>query len=528
MTSISTHLSRLYWLWLIPIILVVFGLGLSQMQTDGIWLDEFYTHLSSGTGGFERFWIIESILRTALYDRAWPPLYYILQNIWGGLAGNSLLADRLFPTYFGLLSVALSYRLAKELIGHTGAVFTAILIGTSAFFVYYLHETRAYTMYVFFCVLIGWFYWQIITRPNYEVRWLRWGFPLSIAGALYTHYVVGAFVAGLLVYHLLFERPPKTYNQGMSQERWANIIRLWFNGCLLFGLWVGVLFAHAFLESESSRGLSLASLLDSSLYSFTNNTWMIAIPILLLSLLLIRRPSIRFVWVWLISTIVFISIMNMLASFLFHPRHFLALIPLFAILISASLAELYKRFKFVAIALVAIWAVLGIFYSQQNDFLRRIPKQYQGLPMTVINQSQTIADTCISAEDTLILGLSTPETENQYSAPFRLYYFRDVAYRVTYIGALLTDNESVTELPEDLHTASYSERVASMTSESDTVWLLTSTVVDLSDNIMTLDSLLLNAGYNACGQFFDENDMLGTVYSRNSCEVVLESCVLGE
>lgn len=528
MTEIQDSPKRYAWLWLIPIFLLIFGLALLRMQSDGLWLDEVYTHVSSGTGGFPSISLVESIIRTAVYDLAWPPLYYIFQNIWGTLTGNSLLSERLLPSFFGILSVALSYRLGKELLGHIGGVFTALLIGTSAFFVYYLHETRAYTMYVFFCVLVVWFYWQFITRPNYKVRWLRWGFPLAIMAALYTHYVSGAFIAGILVYHLLFERPAKSNNPVMTQQRWLDIIRLWINGCLTFALWVGVLLSHVLFESGNNRAQSLLSLLDSSLYSFTNNTWLIAIPLLLLSLLLIRQRPIRFLWVWLICTIIFIGIMNLLASFLFHPRHFLALIPIFALLLSATLLEIYKRTKIGAITLVAIWVILGIFYSQQPDFLARIPKQRQPLPIVAIQDAQTIVETCVSNEDLVIFGMTAPEIEHQYSPPFRLYYFLNKDYRVSYIGALLTDNESITELPEELQTAPYSERVAEITSNRDTIWLIRDVDVDLTDEIMTLDTLTQQNGYVDCGDIYEGEQVIGSAYTRNSCEIVIESCDIGE
>lgn len=528
MSELRSVFKKYYWLWAIPIILLVFGLSLSRMQTDALWLDEVYTHMSSGTGGFESISLFESIVRTAVFDLAWPPLYYILQNIWGSFTGNSLLSERLLPSFFGLLSIALSYRLAKELLGHTGGIFTALLVGTSAFFVYYLHETRAYTMYVFFCVMVAWFYWQFITRPNYKVRWLRWGFPASIALALYTHYVSGAFIAGILVYHLLFERPPKSNNPVMSQERWVNIIRLWFNGCLIFALWVGVLLSHVLSESGNDRSLSLLSLLDSSLYSFTNNTWLIAVPLLLLSILLIKQRPIRFLWVWLFSTIIFIAIMNLLATFLFHPRHFLALIPIFALLLSATLLEIYARFRLGAIALVAVWVGLGIFYSQQPDFLARIPKQRQPIPIPAIQEARSITETCVNAGDTVIFGMTSPDIEHHYTAPFRLYYFSNQEYTVSYIGALLTNNESITELPEELQTAPYPERVTTMVDDSETIWLIRSTDIDLGENISTLEDILDAEGFVNCGDFFTGDSVSGSAYTQNSCEIILENCTLGE
>ncbi len=137
------------WLIVIPILLLVFWLGLSRMLTDALWWDEILTHIYSGTGGLESQSIFDILYETATNDRAWPPLYYLFNYAWSQFSGNSLLSGHLLSAYFGLLAVALTYRFGKELIGSTGGLFAALLVGTSGLFVYFLHETRAYTMYIF-------------------------------------------------------------------------------------------------------------------------------------------------------------------------------------------------------------------------------------------------------------------------------------------------------------------------------------------------------------------------------------------
>lgn len=527
--GLNTIQKQYAWLWVLPLLLVLFAIALPLILRDALWLDEVYTHMSSGTGGFESINLAETVLRTALYDLAWPPLYYIVQNIWGSLSGNSLLSERLLPALFGLLSLAMTYRLGKDLRGHLTGLLATVLTGTSAIFLFYMHETRAYTIYVFFCLLMVWLYWQIISRTTYEVRWLRWGFPFAIAGALYTHYVAAAFVIAIAIYHILSERPisDKAKKRQLSRERWLNILRLWFNGCLLFAPWSGVLLTHILFERGSSRSSNVLDIIDYTLFSFTNNTWILAIPLMLLSLPLIKQRPIRFLWLWFVMTMLLIAIMNTAASFLFHPRHFLALLPIMALLIAITLVQLSHYSHLLALTFVGIWIGMGLIAGTHPNFLERIERHVEPVSTRTIESLYAVTEQCVQADDHVIFAMDDFAVEHDIAAPFRLYYFANTDYDYSYLSALLADEKSVTELPEEIQTLPYAERVQATVADAPQVWFFLNQGIDVVPETLLLNDILANNGYTNCG-IIQENGALSTwLYAQGDrCDVVLRACTI--
>lgn len=489
----STKLPQ--WLWTVPILLLAFALTVPHFMQDAVWFDEAYTHLYSGTGNVQEMPLTKSLLLIAQTD-PWPPGYYLLNIAWGRLTGRSVFSSYMLPALIGLLAISVVFKTVTQFYNLRAGLHASLMLATSAFFIHYMHENRAYTLFVLAISLVFWFYWMMITRVNYQKRWLQWGFLLSIALALYTHYVAGAFVLGIMTYHLLFERPSVSTHETMNLKRWQNTIRLWVNGCLLFTPWFAMLLGTLAAESANHRALPFLSLIGYALYGFSNNLhWLFAI-LILSSLLLWKLPQIRFIWTVLVSSLIVIIIINQFTSFLFHPRHILPYLLLLILMIIPVLNRLEKHVRGLSFILIGAYAGMGIAFSITPDFMYRIPTHIHPIPLLAITDIQASYQQCVSDDDAVIFSIDTPTNEGVQSVALQYYFLKEISIS-TQLGGLTTwkNNEGNHELL-DLEIAR--TRIESFIGDTDTIWLMTLPDLANQSNILLLDSVLTEQDYRRC------------------------------
>ncbi len=75
-----------------------------------------------------------------------PPLYYYILHFWGRLAGWSEFSAAFISVFFGVLLIALAYRVAKEWFAGPVPLLAAFLIAISPFNLWYSQEVRMYTL----------------------------------------------------------------------------------------------------------------------------------------------------------------------------------------------------------------------------------------------------------------------------------------------------------------------------------------------------------------------------------------------
>ncbi|MDE2775699.1 MAG: hypothetical protein OXI77_07155 [Chloroflexota bacterium] len=113
---------------------------------------------------------------------------------------------RLASVYFGVVGLAVAYRLAAISKDCATALTAAILVSSLAFFLYFLRESRPYALLATLSGLVLWSYWKALSRGGPMPRWRCLALFLTSALLLYTHYF-GAFVlAAVGVYHLFLAR----------------------------------------------------------------------------------------------------------------------------------------------------------------------------------------------------------------------------------------------------------------------------------------------------------------------------------
>src|SRR5512140_2372016 len=73
-----------------------------------------------------------------------PPFYYYLLHVWGSLAGWSDFSSAFLSLVFGILLVALTYRIGREWFDRQTGFLAAFLVALSPYNLWYSQEVRMY------------------------------------------------------------------------------------------------------------------------------------------------------------------------------------------------------------------------------------------------------------------------------------------------------------------------------------------------------------------------------------------------
>lgn len=182
------------------LLLLAFLLRSIFLDQQSLWADEAYS-LSMATRDS-----LQQVLNEVLAgDPNTPhtPLYYLLLMPWLNLAGTSDFALRWFSVAFGLLTVPVSYVLAKRLTGPAAAILVALLCALSPFLVYYSQEARMYSMAGLIAALMAYFFLR-----GQADQGTRWWFAYSVSAiALFFTLNIGLVLIVVLLLISLLPEP---------------------------------------------------------------------------------------------------------------------------------------------------------------------------------------------------------------------------------------------------------------------------------------------------------------------------------
>ncbi|MBA3873959.1 MAG: glycosyltransferase family 39 protein, partial [Anaerolineae bacterium] len=294
-----------------------------------------------------------------------PPGYYILLHFWLTAAGSSALAGRLFSLLFGVLSVALSYRLgldfaksvrisSAELVG-LGA---AVAVGASAYYIYYLHELRVYTLVVACSAFMVWAYLRLIQAEKRHSWALRIGFVVVTAGSLYFHYQLAFVLVVIGLYHLLMVR---------KDRQWWRVSLLLVAAGLLYFPWIWTLYQF----SEASKvnpvvGMSLLKTVTSLALTFSNNS-VALLAVLIFFAIYKQARRLRFI-IFVVAVGVGVTLAaNVYYPFINQIRYIIFLWPLLAVLVGLGVERLC-RLGVAPMVILAIWVLAALWTIGNNDF----------------------------------------------------------------------------------------------------------------------------------------------------------------
>ncbi|MBI1258059.1 MAG: hypothetical protein GC204_11360 [Chloroflexi bacterium] len=374
---------HVHWL-LLPLFLLTTYLSARSLTMDALWLDEWWTiHISGGSSEgpltYPQTWE-----RAATEDNYWPPGYILAYATWGRIFGWSAYMGRVFSLLAGLLGVAWVFRLGTDLFNWRVGLLAAILIGTSAYFIYFLHELRGYVFFVPLISMTVWAYWQSISgrKRRRNTMFLFFG----SFGLLYLSYLAALTLVVLGIYHLLFVA---------KNRRWlATTLTMTLPG-ILFLPWFSItLNAMAYATQDKTRAVFAFTPLQSAkgiLYMFSNGC--IAL-LALFGLYSFRRTStLLFAWFWGIGIFILLIAVNARYGVVLEVRYLFPIWPVLAVIAGYGADRLLSDYRRPALIMVSVWVAAGIWNSVDPQSIQDMHNPHWHLPWDVLTpQVKTYAE----------------------------------------------------------------------------------------------------------------------------------------
>ncbi len=352
-TSAARKTARWGLVWIVPFLLLLTALAAHNLNTDGLWGDEEWSIYDAGGAHYGPLSPAGIWQRVATEDSWQLPAYSWLLAGWGALVGWTEYAGRALSLLVGLLAIAMMYRLAYDLgdrkvsVGLTAAV----TLGSGAFFIYYFHEIRGYTLYIFLTVACVWSYWRLTTRTPRP--WIQAAFVLSIVGALYTHYFAALTPVVIGIYHLLFAPVRRA-----SRPWWRVVILMGLAG-LCFLPWITVAL-QIMSTAAAVRRVAYVNLRDEAetvLLLFSSGSPLLVLALFVLALATLRKVGrvVGLVWFWIIAW----AGLAALAIAVLHvnqQRYLIGLWPALALLAALGMA----RIGIDPAPVIGLWLIVGV------------------------------------------------------------------------------------------------------------------------------------------------------------------------
>lgn len=370
------------------VLLLAFFFGIMGAFGDSIRRDELTTlgHIGGLEDHQAGLTLSETVESLQTYSQQHPPLFYSMANIWGkGLNFNAYIL-RIFALLWGMLALAIFYRLAIDLGGQSVALVAGTLMASSILFIFYTHEIRQYTLLIFCNTAILLLYTRFYKRktpPKYTQLTLL---TLATTCAIYTHNTSIFLLLVIGIYHLLFAPKTKTWWMISVAVASASIFYLPWLPSAVDGLQVTV----NKLSLDDSKLLYNHDLLQVVPMFFGNGQ---SVLFYLLGGLGIwsawqnRRQSRYLLFICVIFAVIVLT-MNGYLEFIKRIRYLIVLLVPFYIFGAMGLVNL-PRWKIPTSAFVVIWVISGTWFLGQDDYFKHTgldgaldhPEYYALLPI---------------------------------------------------------------------------------------------------------------------------------------------------
>ncbi|MBZ0282734.1 MAG: hypothetical protein K8L97_18475 [Anaerolineae bacterium] len=386
-------MSPIYWLALLGLLLAVTWLGGRKLNADGVWFDEWWSWYAAGTSDFgpplspAEIWnrVSEEDVRQGIG-------YPFMLAAWGNTVGWTEFATRALSLLAGVLTVAVVFRLGWAVGKHPlVGLGAAAALGTSVWFVYFLHEMRVYMFLVLGVAALLLVYQRVMDwkRPP---GWADYtALALVTAGLLNAHYFAAVPIGLVGLWHLIRlvrERP---------NRRWGLALLALIVGGLLFVPWLANLIRGMEIAQAEFRVQPDASLLlkiaGDTFYTFSNTSAAVFAVLAFFSLL--NRASWK---IWLL--LIVILAINLAAYYVFglnELRYNMAVLPLLAVIAGFGIYELGKQ-RVPAALVIGIWAA-GLI-AVEGDF--RVEGMIQRWPPQPTREMAQVLENRVEPDDVII------------------------------------------------------------------------------------------------------------------------------
>ncbi|HYO89850.1 MAG TPA: glycosyltransferase family 39 protein, partial [Candidatus Limnocylindrales bacterium] len=339
--------------WLVALLGFAAWVGMRGLNADSFWLDEIWSVRQAHLASPLDVWNV-----IATQDPWQAPGYYMLLSTWGEVAGWSEFAVRSLSLFAGLIGIAFTWRLARDLMSPQGALAAAVALGASAYYLYFFHEARAYTFCVLLTPMMVWSYRRFALSGRWPFAFLL---GVAMTGALYIHYFAALTAVLLGVFHL---------SLGLrwlgNSRRWWLLTGIFALCALLFLPWLDVMLrgiaqAGTELGVRGANALTSEQMIRGSLFLFSNGSTALMMLALIFAVRRTRRAVLT--WAWCLGLTGVLLVINALLGVILEIRYMLALWPVFALLVGMGLERLGQNRLSVFGAFLGIWVAAGLWMS---------------------------------------------------------------------------------------------------------------------------------------------------------------------
>lgn len=185
-----------YNVFIVLLLIFDFILRCQFLSSNSIDLDEPFSLFYSQMG-------VRDIVRNLISGNN-PPLYEIMLHFWIKLTGLSPFAVRFPSLVFSVATIWVVYRIGGQFINKRTGVLSALLLSFSVTHVYFSHEARVYSLFIFLTALSFLLFFHLI-RKKVSVRILVF---LTVTYILlaYSHYF-GLLIIAFQLFAILIIKP---------------------------------------------------------------------------------------------------------------------------------------------------------------------------------------------------------------------------------------------------------------------------------------------------------------------------------
>ena len=202
------------WQIALPMLLVVAGFAMRQIDLYPASVDEFFSLFNAGWLSERAYAPADVVASLRRYSPDHAPSYFILLNFWGGMVGHSLAAARILTVLTSLLAMALSFRLARDVIAPLAGALILLVMTSSAFFNYYIASARMYPLMLLLSGMVLWLYLRMTRGKSEPTRADYLALGASVFCLISIHVFSALFLAMLGMFHLFC---------GAKTRRWWHI-----------------------------------------------------------------------------------------------------------------------------------------------------------------------------------------------------------------------------------------------------------------------------------------------------------------
>lgn len=408
---------------------MAFFFGLQGALGDSIRRDELTTlghigGLEDHSDGLPLSTTFES-LRT--YSAQHPPTFYMIANLWGRAFTFSAYMMRLLPLLWGMLALAVVYRLATDIGGQTVGLVTVALLATSVVYIFYMHEIRQYTSLIFWNASVWLMYHRLHRRSTSPKLYQFALLTLATTGAIYTHNTSIFLLLVIGLYHLLLAPKNRTWVMVSVAVALAGVLYLPWLPSALEGLQITV----DKLAVDDSKLLYNEELVQVIPMFWGNGT---ALLFLILSgaglfAVVQKWRNSRYLLFFVVAFMGVVFVMNGYFEFVKRIRYVIVFLVPFMIFGAVGLTSI-RYWRPVTIGFLVVWVGIGTWFQTQEAYLHHTGLD-GALDHPEYSALMPALDANMSPDDILVMTVNDYEAiqpSKQGKKSIEQYYFDDSGY----------------------------------------------------------------------------------------------------